>query len=178
MHTQVRTQRKKNLGTQWCQYLGLLLFSFILTACSQSPDPQQGVISGDQLSAPFPKAMTALELTDTNLIVDVIINGDTENPWRVEDLVVDTEAGTFSGKITDFPEGTAMLSLIYSINDPAKGTIEVTRTSEIEVVVEANKENPQTFSLPLLLIPTQMEIPSAIWMSWRRALTLMPPTIL
>lgn len=46
----------------------------MLTACGQGSDPQQGVISDDKLSAPLPKAITALLVDDTNLIVDVVLN--------------------------------------------------------------------------------------------------------
>ncbi len=146
MQTQIKTRQKQTIWSTLCQCLGLLLFSFILTACGQSANPQQGVISDDKLSAPLPKAITALLLDDTSLIVDVVVNGDTDNPLRVKNLAVDTTAGTFSGDVSGVPTGTSTLSLVYSIIDPIFGTIEVIRTADITVNVVANEDTPADFS--------------------------------
>jgi len=146
MHTQINVRREKPTWSKLCQCLGLLLFSLILAACSQGSDSQQGVISDDKLSAPFPKAITALLVDNTNLMVEVVINGDTDNPLPVENLDVDTIAGTFSGNVPGLPTGTYTLLLVYSIIDPGQGTVEVIRTSEITVDVVANEETPADFS--------------------------------
>ncbi|MCF6257475.1 MAG: hypothetical protein L3J98_12085 [Gammaproteobacteria bacterium] len=149
MQTQIKTRQKQIIWSKLCQCLGLLLFSFILTACGQSANPQQGVISDDKLSAPLPKAITALLVDDTSLIVDVVVNGDTDNPLRVKNLAVDTvdtTAGTFSGDVSGVPTGTSTLSLVYSIIDPTFGTIEVIRTADITVNVIANEDTPADFS--------------------------------
>jgi len=146
MHTQINVRREKPTWSKLCQCLGLLLFSLILAACSQGSDSQQGVISDDKLSAPFPKAITALLVDNTNLMVEVVINGDTDNPLQVENLDVDTTAGTFSGNVPGLPTGTYTLLLVYSIIDPGQGAVEVIRTSEITVDVVANEETPADFS--------------------------------
>jgi len=146
MHTQINVRRENPTWSKLRQCLGLLLFSLILAACSQGSDSPQGVISDDKLSAPFPKAITALLVDNSNLMVEVVINGDTDNPLQVENLVVDTTAGTFSGNVPGLPTGTYTLLLVYSIIDPGQGTVEVVRTSEITVDVVANEETPADFS--------------------------------
>ena len=125
------------------QYLVLMLFGFMLAACSQSPDPQKGSISGDQLSAPLPNVIAALVLDETNLIVDVVVDGG--KTLRVEDLVVDTINGTFTGKISAISEGSHTLSLVYSVIDPTYRTVELATTSDITVDVIANQETPADF---------------------------------
>ena len=124
----------------------LLLFSLILTACGQSADPQQGVIAEDKLSAPLPKAMSKLSVDENNLVVEVVINGDTDNPLPVENLKVDKTMGTFSGDVFGVPTGTFTLSLVYSIKTLQYETVEVIRTSEITVTVVANEDAPVDFS--------------------------------
>ncbi|MCF6254691.1 MAG: hypothetical protein L3J98_03545 [Gammaproteobacteria bacterium] len=146
MQTQINIQENKTTCRKLYQCLGLLFFSLILTACSQGSDPQQGVISDDKLSAPLPKAIAALSVDGSTLIVDVVVNGNTDKPLRVENLVVDTTAGTFSGNVPGFPTGTSTLSLVYSIIDPTQGTVEVITTSDITVTVVANQEAPADFS--------------------------------
>ncbi len=136
------------------QYLVLMLFGFMLTACSQSPDPQRGVISGNKLSAPLPNAIAALALDETNLIVDVVVDGGTI--LRVEDLVVDTVNKTFTGKIPSIGEGSHTLSLIFSVIDPTYGTVEVVTTSSITVNVIANQDTPADFS-SATLTPTDTD---------------------
>ncbi len=146
MQTQINVRQTKITCRKLCQYLGLLLFSLILTACSQGSDPQQAVISNDKLSTPLPKALAALLVGGSTLIVDVVVNGNTDKPLRVENLVVDTAAGTFSGNLPGFPTGTSTVSLVYSIIDPTQGTVEVITTSDITVTVVANQEAPADFS--------------------------------
>jgi len=128
------------------QALSLLLISVFLIACSQGSNPQNGSISGDKLSAPLPKALTVDSLADATLVVDVIIDGDNDNPMRVENLVVDTTNGTYTGTISGFPTGTFTIILVYSINDPLQGIVEVIRTSSITVDIVANEETPADFS--------------------------------
>jgi len=55
------------------------------------------------------------KIDDTSLIVDVVVNGDTDNPLRVKSLIVDTTAGTFSSDVSGVPTGTSTLLLVYSI---------------------------------------------------------------
>lgn len=140
------TQRKKMTQRKFRQHLGLLLFSLILTACSQGSDPQQNVISGDKLSAPFPKAITASLQNGATLIVEVIVNEDISKPLRVENLIVDATSGTFSGDVSGLPTGLYTLSLVYSINDSVLGIVEVVKTSKINVDVVANQNTLADFS--------------------------------
>ena len=146
MQTQNNPQREKPVWSRLCQCLGLLLFSLILTACSQGADPQQGVISDDKLNAPLPKAISALSVDETNLIVEVVVNGDTDNPMRIGNLVVDATMGTFSGDVSGIPAGTSTLSLVYSIDDPSQGKVEVIRTSDITIDVVVGENTPADFS--------------------------------
>jgi len=146
MQTQTIAQRKKTIWTKLHQRMGLLLFGLILTACGQSSGPQHGVISDDKLSAPLPKAITAFSVDGSTLIVNVVVNGDTDNPLRVKNLSVNTTEGTFSGDVPGVPTGTSTLSLVYSIIDPILGTIEVIRTADITVNVVANEDTPADFS--------------------------------
>ncbi len=146
MQTQINIRKNKTTCRQLYQCLGLLLLSLILTACSQGSDSQQGVISGDTLSVPLPKAITAFSVDGSTLIVDVVLNGDVNKPLRVENLVVNTDTGTFSGNVPGFPTGTSTLSLVYSIIDPTQGTVEVITTSDITVTVVANQEASADFS--------------------------------
>ena len=146
MQTQIKARHKNTFWSKLCQCLGLLLFSLILTACGQSSAPQQGVIADDKLSVPFPKAITALLIDGTSLIVHVVVNGDTDNPVLVENPVVDTTEDTFSGNVPGFPTGTYTLLLVYSIDDLDQGTVEVVRTSEITVDVVAGEDTPADFS--------------------------------
>ncbi|NOX91028.1 MAG: hypothetical protein GXP18_00830, partial [Gammaproteobacteria bacterium] len=146
MQTHINVRQEKPLWSKLRQCLGLLLFSLILTACSQGPDSQQGVISDGKLSAPLPKAIIARSINGSTLIVDMVINGDTDNPLRIENLDVDTDAGTFSGGVPGFSAGTYTLSLVYSIVDSAQIIVEVIRTSDITVTVVANEDTPADFS--------------------------------
>jgi len=146
MQTQTEIQRKNTIWHKLRRYSGLLLFTLILTACSQGSGPQQGVISDDKLSAPLPKTVATLLADDTSLIVDVVVNGDTDNPLRIENLTVDTTTDTFSGDVSGVPTGTSTLLLVYSINDSALGIVEVIRTSNITVNVVANQGTPADFS--------------------------------
>ncbi len=132
------------------QSLVLMLFGFMLAACSQNSDPQKGVISDDQLSAPLPSVIAALALDKTNLIVDVAVDGG--KLLRVEDLVVDTVNKTFSGKIPSIGEGSYTLSLIFSVIDPTYGRVELATTSGIKVDVVANQETPADFSSATLIL--------------------------
>lgn len=80
------------------------------------------------------------------LIVDVVVNGDVDKPLRVENLVVNTDTGTFSGNVSGFPTGAYTLLLVYSIIDPTQGIVEVITTSDITVTVVANQEASADFS--------------------------------
>ncbi len=146
MQTQMNVRQGKTLWSNLCQYSRLLLFSLVLTACSQDSDSQQGVISDDKLSAPLPKAIIARSVDGFTLIVDLVVNGDTDNLLRLENLDVNIPAGTFSGDVSAVPTGTSTLSLVYSINDPAQGIVEVIRTSDITVTVVANEDTLADFS--------------------------------
>jgi len=146
MQTQINVRQEKTISRKLRQCLGLLFFSLVLTACGQGSDSQQGVISDYQLSAPLPKAIVIRSTDDSILIVDMVVNGNTDNPLRVENLVVDTTAGTFSGSVPKFLTGTYTLVLVYSITYPTLGTIEVMRTSDITVNVVANENTFADFS--------------------------------
>lgn len=137
---------KKGLSQRVCRSLSLLLISVFLIACSQSSNPENGTISGDKLNAPIPKALSDELLTETNLIVDVIIDGNTDNPTRVENLVVDASNGTYTGNIPEFPAGPHTIILVYSINDPLQGIVEIIKTSDITVDVVVNEETPADIS--------------------------------
>ncbi|MBL1277707.1 MAG: hypothetical protein COB30_016630 [Ectothiorhodospiraceae bacterium] len=92
------TLGSKALWRTISQSLSVLFILLVLTACSQSATSKSGTISSDKLNAPLPKAISAELLASATLIVDVIIDGDTENPLRVKNLVVDTDTNTYLGR--------------------------------------------------------------------------------
>jgi len=138
----MQSQRKKITWLKLRQYLALMLFSVILAGCNQDSDSQEA--SSNQLSSPLPALIGVLALDETNLIVDVVVDGGTT--MRVGGLVVDTVNKTFSGTISSVPAGAHTLMLVYSVRDPILGIIEIARTSSISVVVIANQDIAADFS--------------------------------
>lgn len=142
--------QRLGLGSVLFKFTWFILFGFMLAACGENSDPQQEVISGDQFRAALPIQLATRAVDETNLLVDVIVDGG--DTFRVQNLVVDSTAGTFSGTISAIPEGAHSLTLVYSVVDATQGTVQVATTSGISVNVVANEDTPADFSSTTLTL--------------------------
>lgn len=122
-----------------------ILLVLTLSACSQQSSQDEA--SNDTFSAHLPKALKVLDLDETNLVVEVVVDGGARQACT--DLVVDTMAGTYSCRI-QLSAGSHTFTLVYSVIDVAYGTVQVATSSGINVNVVAGEETPADFSVATL----------------------------
>lgn len=123
-------------------YLTTLLSVFMLVLGGCSSD-ESGPEEVSTFSAPLPKEFKVLNLDETNLVVQVIVDGGT--PRDCTGLTVDTINGTYSCQIS-LPAGSHALTLVYSVIDGTYGTVELADTSSVNVDVVAGSTTVADFS--------------------------------
>ncbi|MFV2055229.1 MAG: hypothetical protein ACC707_02135 [Thiohalomonadales bacterium] len=124
--------------------LSLIVLALTLSACNRESQQQdKGSISKDTLSAPLPEALLALVLNETNLVVEVVVDGGA--PQICNNLKVDQVKKTYSCSIT-LLSGPHSLKLIHSIIDDSYGTVRVTAVSGITVEIVPGQSTLADFS--------------------------------
>ncbi len=130
-------------------YLSLMfiVMALFLSSCSQQDNQGEILVSNDRLSAPLPEALRALVVHENNLVVEVVVDG--EAPKACTNLTVDTENATFSCNIV-LPGGSHTLLMVYSIMDTNYGTMEVAKSSSVDVDVVVGETTSADFSMEIL----------------------------
>jgi len=124
-----------------------IILALILSGCDQTASRDKISVSKDAVSAPLPNVLMALALDETNLVVEVIVNGAA--PRTCINLSVNQMNGTFSCDIT-LPAGTHTLVLNYSVIDATYGTVQIATTSGIEVNIVAGQTTSADFAVATL----------------------------
>jgi hypothetical protein len=122
-----------------------VMLAVALSGCSQTANQDEVSVSNDAMSAPLPDVLVALAVDETNLVVEVIVDGGT--PQACTNLSV--VAGTFSCNVT-IPAGAHTLTLVYSIIDATYGIVQVATSSGIAVDIVAGETTSADFSTATL----------------------------
>jgi len=135
-------------------FLGLLM-GMSLLGCAAENKPQNQLRSDGNFSAPLPKSLNAANVSENNLIVEIIIDPDKEpqDRRRLQNLVVDPESKAFSGDIPGIiPAGPHTFRLVFTLNDASYGETEVAVSEDVNVEVIANQDTPVDFSAALMTL--------------------------
>jgi len=120
----------KLMNPKYLRYLITVLLMVVINGCGQNDSQGKVTVTKDALSAPLPGLLVGLALDETNLIVEVIIDGGVSQSCR--NLSVDTVAGSFSCEIT-LAKGSHTLALVYYSRDATYGKVQLSSTSAIDI---------------------------------------------
>ncbi|VAX32081.1 hypothetical protein MNBD_NITROSPIRAE01-1886 [hydrothermal vent metagenome] len=131
-----------------------LLMGMTLLGCAAENKSQSELRSDGNFSAPLPKSLNAANVTESNLIVEIIIDPEKEpqDRRRLQNLVVDSETKAFSGEIQGaIPAGPHTFRLVFTLNDPIYGEIEVAVSGDVDTEVIANQDTPVDFGTAAMI---------------------------
>jgi len=126
-----------------------------LLGCAAENKPQNQLRSDGNFSAPLPKSLNAANVTENNLIVEIIIDPEKEpqDRRRLQNLVVDPESKAFSGDIPGIiPAGLHTFRLVFIFDDPTYGATEVAVSGDVNLEVIANQDTPIDFSSAVITL--------------------------
>jgi len=134
----IRYRKEINFSTIKKYLLSLFtIFVLLLGGCSSDGDDDPADskinISGTMSNA----LIDLLNLDQTNILVEVIVNGGT--PRACGNLSVNTTSGTYTCSIA-LPAGSQTLTLVYSVIDGTYGIVQVAETGSL--VVNVLEEQP------------------------------------
>jgi uncharacterized lipoprotein NlpE involved in copper resistance len=124
-----------------------IVLALTLSGCNENSNQDEVTASSDTLSAPLPNALNTLVIDETNLVVEVSVDGGV--PQACTNLTVNQGNETFSCHIT-LSAGAHTLILFYSVIDATYGTVQVATTSGINVDVIPGQTTPADLSTAML----------------------------
>ncbi len=134
------------LSRSW-KPIAIVLLSTLVGACGDG-GPESDAAEGRGLSVPLPKSILAAQTAvNADVLIDVIVDGNTNDPKHLSGLVRDEQKKVFSSTtVLKLDVGDRSLSLIYYLDDPQFKLVKVIDTSELVVTVAENKTTVADFA--------------------------------